>query len=426
MSHLDPYQRPGDWADWPPREDAEDGDTGRHGRHRARHSAAAPEPYAPYPPDEDDYRRRPPDGYGYGPQDEYQYPQHDYPYAQGEEYPTRSTGSGWDQPTAEHPPAAGFPAAEPFGLDELLPGGGRTGRSRRRRGGQQPGHNGAVVAGEKADKPKAKSGRAGRNLPAAIGVGLTLGAVVISSLFVWKPAFLGVIVVAIGLAIWELTRAVRHSGARPPLVPLLVGGVLMGGLAWFEGPDALSVGLLVTVLAAMIWRLADGPAGYQRDTTAATLVAVYVPFLGGFGALLGAPDDGGERVIVTLAAVVLSDTGGYVAGVFFGRHPMAPSVSPKKSWEGLAGSLVASAVGGALMLRFVFDVAPWWGAVFGLAISVASVLGDLAESMLKRDLRIKDMSNLLPGHGGLMDRLDSILFALPVAYLLLSVLSSPR
>jgi phosphatidate cytidylyltransferase len=130
-------------------------------------------------------------------------------------------------------------------------------------------------------------------------------------------------------------------------------------------------------------------------------------------------------VLVTLAGVVLSDTGGYAAGVFFGRRPMAPTVSPKKSWEGLAGSLVATAVGAALLLYFLFDVAPWWGAVFGLAVSAASVLGDLGESMIKRDLRVKDMSNLLPGHGGLMDRLDSILFAAPTAYVLLTVIAPP-
>jgi phosphatidate cytidylyltransferase len=378
MSHLDPRHRPEDWAGWPPSpgpdergdrdDDPADGGASRYGRHRARHSAA-PEPYPPYPP-ADEY---PPGGY-WSPGNHH--------------YPPPTTGSGWDQATAEY-------------------------------------HTAAPRSGAETPSPEsggAPSGRAGRNLPAAVGVGLTLGAVVIASLFLWKPAFLGVITVAIGVAVWELTRAVRHSGAQPPLVPLLAGGVLMGGLAWYEGPDALSVGLLVTVLAAMVWRLADGPAGYQRDITAATLVAVYVPFLGGFAALLAEPDDGANRVIVTLAAVVLSDTGGYVAGVFFGRHPLAPSVSPKKSWEGLAGSLVATAAGGALMLYFVFDVSPWRGAVFGLAISVVSVLGDLAESMLKRDLGVKDMSNLLPGHGGLMDRLDSVLFALPAAYLLLTVL----
>jgi phosphatidate cytidylyltransferase len=265
--------------------------------------------------------------------------------------------------------------------------------------------------------------RAGRNLPAAFAVGGGLAAVVVASLLLWRPAFLAVIVAAVVVATWEMVRAVRVTDARPPLLPLLAGGAAMPVVAWFWGVEALSLGLLVTVLAVLVWRLFEGPAGYQRDVSTATLIAVYVPFLGGFAALLGAPDDGHWRVLVMLAVVVLTDTGGYVAGVLFGRHPMAPAISPKKTWEGLAGSLIAAAAGGALGLAVFFDVDWWWGAVCGLVVAVAAVVGDLAESMLKRDIGIKDMSTLLPGHGGLMDRLDSILFAAPAAYLLLSVLA---
>ncbi|MFF5171222.1 phosphatidate cytidylyltransferase [Micromonospora sp. NPDC000089] len=276
-----------------------------------------------------------------------------------------------------------------------------------------------------ADRPatqQAAPGRAGRNLPAAIGVGLGLGAAIVVPLVFYPPAFLAVLAAAVAIGTWEMARAVRRSGAHPPLVPLLAGGLLTLGLAWFAGPDALSLGLLVTVLGTMIWRIGDGPAGFQRDLTAATLIAVYVPFLAGFAALLAAaPGDGPLRVLVTVVAVVLSDTGGYAAGVTFGKHPMAPSISPKKSWEGFAGSVTAAALGSALLIWLLFDVAPWWGALFGVAVSVAAVLGDLAESMIKRDLGVKDMSNLLPGHGGLMDRLDSVLFAVPTAYLLLAV-----
>jgi phosphatidate cytidylyltransferase len=204
---------------------------------------------------------------------------------------------------------------------------------------------------------------------------------------------------------------------------LLAGGAVMVGLAWYGGADALTLGLLATVLAALVWRLADGPAGYQRDLVATVLVAVYVPFLGGFAVLLARPDDGALRVLVSLAAVVLSDTGGYAAGVFVGRHPMAPSVSPKKSWEGFGGSLLAAAVGGALMLYLLFGVVWWAGALFGLAVATAAVVGDLAESLIKRDLGIKDMSNLLPGHGGVMDRVDSVLFAAPAAYAVLTLVA---
>jgi phosphatidate cytidylyltransferase len=273
------------------------------------------------------------------------------------------------------------------------------------------------------EQPVARASRAGRNLPVAIGVGLAMGAAVIASLFLWRPAFLGVVALAVVTATWELVRAVRSGGANPPLVPLLGGGLVMIGLAWYGGAEAVTLGLLAAILASLVWRLADGPAGYQRDLVAAMLVAVYVPFLGCFAVLLARPDDGALRVLVTLAAVVLSDTGGYAAGVFLGRHPMAPSVSPKKSWEGFGGSLFAAGVGGALMLFFAFHVTWWYGAVFGLAVSAAAVLGDLAESLIKRDLGIKDMSNLLPGHGGVMDRLDSVLFAVPTAYFVLMLVA---
>jgi phosphatidate cytidylyltransferase len=269
------------------------------------------------------------------------------------------------------------------------------------------------------------AGRAGRNLPAAIAVGLSLGLVVLAALFVWKPALLIVIAVAASVGIWEMVRAIKATGANPPLIPLIAGGLLMTGLAWYAGSDALLLGLLVTILAAIVWRIADGAEAFRRDLTASILIAVYVPFLLGFGVLLVEPDDGKWRVVAALLAVVLSDTGGYAAGVFFGKHAMAPTISPKKSWEGFAGSVIAAAFGSAVYLYFALDVPVYWGLLFGAVIATVAVCGDLAESMLKRDLGIKDMSHLLPGHGGLMDRLDSILFAVPAAYLLLSLIASP-
>jgi len=273
---------------------------------------------------------------------------------------------------------------------------------------------------------KAK-GRAGRNLPAAIAVGLSLVLVVLASLVIWPPAFLGLIAVAAGAGVWEMTRAIRSTGARPPLLPLLGGALLMTGLAWHDGPDSLVLGLAATVLAAAIWRIADGAAAFRRDLSSSLLVAVYVPFLLSFAVLLQLPDpdDTGKwRVLCTLLAVVLSDTGGYAVGVFLGKHKMAPSISPGKTWEGFLGSIGAAAIGSGLLLFFLLDIPVYWGLLFGAVLSIVAVLGDLAESMLKRDLRVKDMSNLLPGHGGLMDRLDSILFAVPTAYLLFAVIAA--
>jgi phosphatidate cytidylyltransferase len=331
------------------------------------------------------------------------------------------------EPTSGYPiaPTSGFPGDRPAG-NPGLPG-GRPAGNPAFPGGQSAGNPGfpGGLPDQPAHEPEPSGGRAGRNLPAAIGVGVALAGVALGSLFFWRPAFLAVLAVAVGVGIWELVRAIRSKGANPPLIPLIAGGSLMTGLAWWGHADALTFGLMVTVLAAMVWRLADGAGGYGRDVIAATLVAVYVPFLVGFAALLATSADGDLRVLVTLAGVVLSDTGGYIAGVLFGRHPMAPSVSPKKSWEGLAGSLVAAAVGGAVLLYFLFQVPPWLGAVFGLAVSVAAVVGDLGESMIKRDLGVKDMSQLLPGHGGVMDRLDSIVLAAPTAYVLLLLLAPP-
>jgi phosphatidate cytidylyltransferase len=247
---------------------------------------------------------------------------------------------------------------------------------------------------------------------------------VLASLLIQPVALLGVLVVASGVGAWEMARALFTTGARPPLIPLIAGSVLMTGLAWYEGADALLLGLLVTVGAAVLWRLADGLAAVRRDFTPSVLIAVYGPFLLSFAAMLVQLDDGPLKVICTLVAVVLSDTGGYAAGVFLGKHPMAPKISPKKSWEGFAGSVTAAAIGSGALLFFLVDVPVHWGLLFGAVISVVAVLGDLAESMLKRDLKVKDMSNLLPGHGGLMDRLDSILFAVPTAYLLFTIITA--
>jgi phosphatidate cytidylyltransferase len=271
------------------------------------------------------------------------------------------------------------------------------------------------------EKPVGSHGRAGRDLRAAIGVGVALVAVIIGSLVVRREAFVGLVVVAILVGVVELTRALQAGSFRAPVVPLLVGAVAMLVLAWSRGPTGLVTGFLVTVLAVLLWRLGDGPAGYLRDAAAGVLVALYVPLLAGFAVLLAVPDDGVARVLAFIATVICSDVGGYAAGVLFGKHPMAPSISPKKSWEGMAGSVLACVAVGVCLFTFTFHE-PWWGgALFGMAIAVSATIGDLGESLIKRDLGIKDMGNLLPGHGGLMDRLDSLLPSAAVAYLLLSL-----
>ncbi len=268
---------------------------------------------------------------------------------------------------------------------------------------------------------KGGPGKAGRNLPAAIAVGLGLGAIITVPLFSpYRWIFVVVLAGAATLGTYEVVKALRTLGARPPLPPLLVGGVAMVVLAYREGADLLFLSLVLTLLACVVLRLADPVEGYLRDVTAATFTAAYVPFLVGFAALMTIPPDGPRRVTAYIAVVVCSDVGGYAAGVLFGKHPMAPTVSPKKSWEGFAGSLTACAVAGAIFFGTLFDVSPLLGVVYGLVVVCTATLGDLGESMIKRDIGIKDMGNLLPGHGGIMDRLDSLLPTAPVAYLLLA------
>jgi phosphatidate cytidylyltransferase len=275
-----------------------------------------------------------------------------------------------------------------------------------------------------ADLPTTEQpvGRAGRDLRSAIGVGLGLVALIFASLLIWRPAFLVLVTATILVAVVELTRALHAGRFAPPLVPLLVGAVVIEGLAWTRGPTGLVVGFLITALAVLLWRLGYGPTGYLKDAAAGVLVALYVPLLAGFAVLMLVPDDGATRVIAFIATVAASDIGGYAAGVLFGKHAMAPSISPKKSWEGFAGSVAACIAVATPIILFALE-GPWWGGlVFGTALAFSATIGDLGESLIKRDLGIKDMGDLLPGHGGIMDRLDSLLPSAALAYLLLSVL----
>ena len=265
-------------------------------------------------------------------------------------------------------------------------------------------------------------GRAGRDLRAATAVGLGLALLVVGTLLVWKPAFVGLAVVAVAMAVWELGQALAARGIRVPLVPVMLGSVLMLVGAYAGGYQTLVVALGLTVVAVLVWRLGERDHGYVRDVTAGVFVAVYVPFLAGFAVLLVRPEDGPWRVLTCILVVAASDTGGYVAGVLAGRHPMAPTVSPKKSWEGFGGSVVACVAVGMAAVTVLLDGSWWAGAVLGGAAVLTATLGDLGESMIKRDLGIKDMSTLLPGHGGIMDRLDSLLPTAPIAWIVLTAL----
>ena len=252
-------------------------------------------------------------------------------------------------------------------------------------------------------------------------MGLGLGAIILLSLALAKEAFLAIVIVAVGIGVWELRRALAQANILVPLVPSLVGLVSMIGSAYVGGGQALGLTLGLTCVGILLWRVADGVGDAMRDISGGMFVALYPSFLASFCSLLLAAPDGVGRVIVFVLVTVLSDVGGYAFGVLWGRHPMAPSVSPKKSWEGFAGSLVACMTGAALAIHFVLS-GPWWaGIILCAVVAVGATLGDLTESMIKRDLGIKDMGHLLPGHGGVMDRIDSLLITAPLTWALLSV-----
>jgi len=270
-------------------------------------------------------------------------------------------------------------------------------------------------------------GRAGRDLKAAFASAFVLLSAIAGSLLFWKAAFMMIVVVAVVVAIWELGRGFAVKGIDLPEEPLMVGGTVMVVVAYLFGTDALVTATAVTGLVTMLWLLRRGIDGYVADSSAALFTLVYVPFLGSFVALLlaegglgggGLDDDGVRGILVFILVTIASDIGGYTAGVLFGRHPMAPVISPKKSWEGFAGSVVFTVAAGiGLVLWLDGD---WWvGIALGLIAAVMATLGDLCESVMKRDLGIKDMSQVIPGHGGLMDRLDSLLATIAPIWLLL-------
>lgn len=278
--------------------------------------------------------------------------------------------------------------------------------------------------------------RTGRDLIVAILIGLAIGAVVILSLIFFKWIFA---IFALGVALlgtFELTRALQAAGRKVDLIPQLIAGAGVIAAAYFLGLWVHWVLIFVAVAWVIVWRLVaqmiaqDGRTygAVLEDVLIGAFVQLYVPFLGSLCLILLTQEHGEWWVLAFIIIAVAVDTGAYASGIMFGKHPMAPRISPKKTWEGFAGAVLAALIAGVLLAQFMLEL-PWWtGLVFGVMVLAAATVGDLGESMVKRDLGIKDMSSWLPGHGGVLDRLDSILpsaaAALAVYYLFFPLVGS--
>lgn len=287
-------------------------------------------------------------------------------------------------------------------------------------------------------QPTKKTPRAGRNLPAAIAVGLSIGGVLVAALVFAPRIWVVLCAGAIFVASHEVVRRLREAGYVVPAIPLLIGGQLTVWLTWPYRVVGALAGFGATVMVCMIWRLVmrdnskqhesqevlTGPpaSNYLRDASVTIFLAAWVPLFASFAALLVYPKDGAERVFCLMIAVVASDVGGYTVGVLFGKHPLVPRISPNKSWEGFIGSLVCGTTAAILTATFLAGKTPWFGALLSFVLVLTCTLGDLVESQVKRDLGIKDMGRLLPGHGGLMDRLDGVLPSAVVAWTMFTLL----
>jgi phosphatidate cytidylyltransferase len=273
------------------------------------------------------------------------------------------------------------------------------------------------------DAPKATGIKAGRNLPVAIAVGAVLIGGALLTLFTVKATFLIYMGLALGVGLHELAGALRTREIHIPVIPVLLGGAAMVTGAYWAAGGAVAAAFAVTLIAILAWRLPGGADGFVKDVTGAVFATAYLALPGATVAAMLAPADGARRVLTFVILTIASDIGGYFAGITLGRggaHKMAPTISPKKTWEGLAGSAITVIIAGVVLFPVLLHGYWWQGAITGMAAVAAAVLGDLAESMIKRDLAIKDMGSLLPGHGGVLDRLDSLVICAPVTWLLLA------
>lgn len=258
--------------------------------------------------------------------------------------------------------------------------------------------------------------KAGRNLPLAILMGVVLGGMTLLALLLRPVAFLAIATFSTIWAVWELAFAVAKARIYTPILPLVVSAIGIPVAAFAGGVSALSVAFFLSCIAVVLWSALDDTARGRYDVAGSIFVVSYVPLMMGIIMLMLTSSLGPQKVITYIAVTVASDIGGYAIGRLFGKTPIAPQVSPKKTWEGLAGSMVSSAIVGALLTATLLDQQFWLGAILGAGAAVAATVGDMSQSLIKRDVGVKDMGSGIPGHGGMMERLDSLLIVAPLAY----------
>jgi len=263
--------------------------------------------------------------------------------------------------------------------------------------------------------------KAGRKLVPSIVVGLSLLGLIWFSLSVYKELFLVVLGTAVVLGIREIVRAFNSRSIAISFPSLSIAAVALLGAAWIDGIAGLAIATAISFPILLIRLLLNGPEGFVGKATATTFTLLYLPFLAGFLILLATPSNGFQRVMTFVVLVGCNDTFGYFVGVLFGKHPLVPTISPKKTWEGLAGSVVFTIIGGCLAFHYIMNMDWWIGIIVGLMIVFTATCGDLIESAMKRDLSLKDMGTLLPGHGGMLDRLDSVVLSAPAMWLALEL-----
>lgn len=269
--------------------------------------------------------------------------------------------------------------------------------------------------------PNRKPINTGRNLPLATLVGLVLFGLVLISTFVFPLLYLILLILLVPMAVQELAKAFAHQGIRLEIFILVFAGISMLIGAYDGGIEYLFYIYLISVLVLITASMRRDIDNFIKNATGNIFTLTYLPLMASFvTVMLQGDDDGPIRVFAFIMLTIAADTGAYFAGILFGKHLMSPKISPKKTWEGVAGAVVLQLVIGVLIFEYLLDEPYWKGLIAGLVLTATAIFGDLLESAIKRGSGIKDMSHTLPGHGGVLDRLDSLIPNAMVSWMIFS------